>query len=58
MSNTINQERKRSGEPLVIPPEELERLKKLPIFPPVNQMVLESLRRNCTKVFIPPADVD
>ena len=52
MSNTINQERKGPGEPLVIPPEELERLKKLPIFPSVNQMVMESLNRNCTKFFV------
>ena len=58
MSNTANQERKEPSEPLVIPPEELERLSKLPIFPTISKMAIESLNRNCTMIFIPPADVD
>ena len=58
MSNTANQERKGLGEPLVIPPEDMERLSKMPIIPPIGQMLLESLNRKCVKLWIPPIDVD
>ena len=63
MSNTINQEQRTASGPLVIPPEELERqerlerLKRLPM-PPINQLILESLRRNCVKPFVPPTKAD
>ena len=54
MSNTINQERKGPGKPLVIPPEDMKRLSKMPIIPPINDMLIEDLSRNCVECFIPP----
>ena len=58
MNNAASQEQGGTVERLVIPPEELERLEGLPIFPPVSQMLLESLNRKCVKLWIPPIDVD
>ena len=58
MSNIINQERRGLGEPVTVPPEELERISRMPIIPPISQMLIESLSRNCVEPFIPPIDVD
>ena len=57
MSNIVNQEQRGLGEPLVIPPEELEELERSPMSS-INQMIIESLSRNCVEPFIPPIKVD
>jgi len=54
MGNTINQEKRGSGRPLVIPPEDMERISRMPIIPPINDMLIEDLSRSCTELFIPP----
>ena len=55
MSNTINQERPVLGEPLVIPPENMKKkIMNMPIIPPINDMLMELLERNCVELFIPP----
>ena len=54
MSSAINQEIKGPGEPLVIPPEELERLP----MPPLNDMLLAALNRNGANIWVLPIDID
>ena len=63
MNNAANQERKGSGEPPVISPEELKRRERLErisrmSIPSINQLVIDSLNCNCIEPFIPPIKVD
>jgi len=56
MSNTIDQEQRRSSERLIVPKEDMERIMRLPIIPPIDDMLMAALDRNCANLWIPSID--
>jgi len=56
MSNTINQEQMGASERLIVPKEDMERIMRLPIIPPINEMLMAALDRNCANLWIPSID--
>ena len=56
MSSTINQEQSGASERLIVPKEDMERIMNMSIIPPIDDMLIAALDRNCANLWIPPVD--